>query len=190
MQSPQSLELGGDRQEATILFADIRGFTALAAKLGAEQVVEYLNSYFEEAVSVVFAHDGLLDKFYGDGLMAVFGPPRARIDDATRAINASLALHEAVRKLAPKLDHPLQISIGLASGIVVAGHIGSTRRMDYTVIGDAVNLASRLQAAAPAGGIFVDDETYRRSTVRPRAEKMEAKVKGRDDMVTLYSLQA
>jgi adenylate cyclase len=189
MHDPDKIELGGERVPATILFADIRGFTAMSTKMPAEHVVELLNNYLDVAVNIVFRHEGLLDKFYGDGLMAVFGPPRVRPDDAARAINAAIALIGAVETINPHLSQPVAISIGIATGEVVSGHIGSKRRMDYTVIGDAANLASRLEAASPPGTIFVDEPTYMTSRLNHPAEKMSAKVRGRDDMVTIYSLK-
>ncbi len=188
MKAPAAVELGGERRTATILFADIRDFTKMAARMEAERVVEILNAYFEAAVAVLFEHDGLLDKFYGDGLMAVFGPPRVRPDDAARALASAARLHEAVRRLEPTIREPLRISVGLATGDVVAGHIGSTRRLDYTVIGDAVNLASRLQSAAPPAATYCDETTYLRSGLQLPAERLQAKIKGRDDLVTVYRL--
>jgi class 3 adenylate cyclase/PAS domain-containing protein len=188
MKSPAAVGLGGERQMATIVFADIRDFTKMAARMEAERVVEILNAYFEAAVAVLFEHDGLLDKFYGDGLMAVFGPPRVRADDAARALRSAARLHEVVRELEPVIHEPLRISVGLATGEVVAGHIGSTRRLDYTVIGDAVNLASRLQSAAPPSATYCDENTYVRSGLNLRAERLQAKIKGRDDLVTVYRL--
>jgi PAS domain S-box-containing protein len=187
---PGSVRLGGERRRATMLFADIRGFTSLAARLSPERVVEILNTYFDVAVRIVFEFDGLLDKFYGDGMMAVFGAPRARDDDARRAVRAALALHDAVRaEIAPRLDYPIAISIGLATGDVVAGHFGSPLRMDYTVIGDAVNLAQGLQNAAPAGGIFIDEETYRLASPTPRPfHRVGARVKGRKDLIAVHAM--
>ena len=190
MNDPASVKLGGERQRGTMIFADIRDFTSLAARLPAERVVEILNLYFEEAVRIVFEHDGLLDKFYGDGLMAVFGPPRARPDDASRAVRAAIALHEAVDRLAPLLDYPLKISVGLATGEVVAGHVGSTKRMDYTVIGDAVNLASGLQSAAPPGTIYCDEETIARAGLTSLPiERRTAQIKGRSGFTTVYAIE-
>jgi adenylate cyclase len=189
MRDPTAVELGGERVRATILFADIRGFTAMSTKMAAERVVEMLNSYFDVAVNLVFKNDGLLDKFYGDGLMAVFGPPRVRPDDPARAIKTAVSLLSAIDTINPMLSTPLAISIGLASGEVVSGHIGAKRRVDYTVIGDAANLASRLESAAPPGSIFCDEPTYTLSGLNLPAEKMTAKVRGRDDMVTIYSLK-
>jgi len=188
MKTPTTVELGGERRTATILFADIRDFTKLAARMPAERVVEILNAYFEAAVTVIFKHDGLLDKFYGDGLMAVFGPPQNREDDAARALRAANELHRIVREMEPTLGEQLHISVGLASGDVVAGHIGSTRRMDYTVIGDAVNLASRLQSAAPPDTTYCDEATYVESGLNLANERLQAKIKGREDLVTVYRL--
>jgi class 3 adenylate cyclase/PAS domain-containing protein len=188
MKAPTAVGLGGERSTATILFADIRDFTKMAARMEAERVVEILNTYFEAAVGVLFENDGLLDKFYGDGLMAVFGPPRVRPDDAARALRSAARLHEVVRGLEPIIGEPLRISVGLATGEVVAGHIGSTRRLDYTVIGDAVNLASRLQSAAPPSATYCDETTYLRSDLHFAGERLQAKIKGRDDLVTVYRL--
>ena len=189
MNDPASIKLGGERSRATMFFADIRGFTSLAARLPAERVVEILNTYFDEAVKIVFAHDGMLDKFYGDGLMAVFGPPRVRGDDASRAVAAAIALHDVVKRLRVRLDYALEISIGLATGDVVAGHFGSAQRMDYTVIGDAVNLASGLQSAAPAGAIYCDDATIAAAgNLRRSSQRLAVRIKGREDLVTTYAI--
>jgi adenylate cyclase len=186
---PSSIRLGGERRRATMLFADVRGFTALAATLSPERVVEILNGYFEEAVRIIFEFDGLLDKFYGDGLMAVFGPPRVRGDDAQRAVAAAIRLHEVVRELGPRIAYPLEISVGLATGDVVAGHFGSAQRMDYTVIGDAVNLANGLQSAAPPGCIYCDEETFRSAgPISRQVHKLSARVKGRTELVTAHAI--
>ena len=189
MHDPSSIQLGGERKRATTLFADVRGFTAMAAQMPAERVVEILNTYFEEAVRIIFEFDGLLDKFYGDGLMAVFGPPLGRADDAARAVSAAIKLHEVVARLGPRLDYPLQISVGLSTGEVVAGHFGSAKRMDYTVIGDAVNLANGLQAAAPPGAIYCDEETIAAAGPISRPlHRISVRVKGRDELVTAYAI--
>ena len=191
MNDPGSIKLGGERQRATMLFADVRGFTSLASQLPAERVVDILNTYFEEAVGVVFAYDGLLDKFYGDGLMAVFGPPRVRDDDARRAVEAAIRLHERVAKLQSRLDYPLRISVGLATGDVVAGHFGSAKRMDYTVIGDAVNLASGLQNAAPSAAIYCDEETVAAAgTISRPLHRIAVRIKGRSELVNAYAILA
>jgi len=187
MRAPGGVALGGERATATVLFADIVAFTELAERLDAEEVVDILNHFFSAAVQIVFEHDGLLDKFYGDGLMVVFGPPRVRDDDATRALAVAAALHHAAATILAD-GKPLQLAIGVATGDVVAGHIGSPKRMDYTVIGDAANLASRLQGAAPPGRTYVDERTYTRVYEPPPAEKMIAKIRGRTEPVTIFAL--
>jgi adenylate cyclase len=188
MRAPETVRLGGERSAATILFADISGFTGIASHMQAESVVELLNAYFEATVQVIFRFEGLLDKFYGDGLMAVFGPPRARPDDARRALRAAIAMREVLDAIRAKLPRPLEMSIGIASGDVVAGHIGSSERMDYTVIGDAVNLAHRLQGAASPGLIYCDEPTWKRAALDRPAEHLRARIKGKDDLVSIYSL--
>ena len=121
--------------------------------------------------------------------MAVFGPPRVRGDDASRAVTAAIELHKHVKLLVPKLSYPLQISIGLATGDVVAGHFGSTKRMDYTVVGDAVNLASGLQSAAPPGTIYCDDETIRAAGPIARSvHSLAVRVKGRSELVSAHAI--
>jgi len=188
VENPSSVQLGGERYRATMLFADVRGFTSLAATLEPERVAEILNTYFEEAVRIIFEYDGLLDKFYGDGLMAVFGPPRPREDDAKRAVAAALRLRDAMRDgLKTRLSDPLGISIGLATGDVVAGHFGSRQRMDYTVIGDAVNLAQGLQSAAPAGAVYLDEATYLAAAPGGQFHRLAARVKGRGELVSAYA---
>jgi adenylate cyclase len=194
LHDPHGLTLGGSRQRATMLFADICGFTGIAAALPADRVVELLNRYFEEAVRVVFAHDGLLDKFYGDGVLAVFGAPLARDDDARRALLAAFELRDAVASLNAHLHQPLEISMGLATGEVVAGHVGSPQRMDYTVIGDAVNLAAGLQQAAGPGEIYCDWPTVaaagRTLDGTPiQGEPIDVTLKNRNGPVTAYRLQ-
>jgi adenylate cyclase len=188
MHAPTGVTLGGERANATILFADIDGFTELAERLDAEGVVEVLNTFFAAAVQIVFDHDGLLDKFYGDGLMVVFGPPRVREDDAARALEVARALHAAAASLTAN-GNPLRLTIGIATGDVVAGHIGSPRRMDYTVIGDAANLASRLQSAAPPGVTYIDAATYARLLTKPEAELLIAKIRGKSDPVTIHAIR-
>ncbi len=188
MQDPEQVVLGGTRQMATMLFADIRGFTELSERLMPEQVVELLNRYLAPVVNVVFANAGLLDKFYGDGVMAVFGPPRPADDDAWRAVQSAGQILEQVRVQNSQhhVTWPLSVSIGLATGDVVAGHIGSERRLEYTVIGDAVNLASRLQQIAQPNQILADERTYERVKGRIAATKRVARIKGKAGLTPVY----
>ena len=187
MENPDTLRPGGTFHRATMLFADIRGFTGIAARLSPDRVVDLLNRYFEGAVNVVYGHDGLLDKFYGDGLLAVFGPPLVRDDDARRALVTALRLHGEVERINPSLAHPIQISIGIATGDVIAGHLGSATRMDYTVIGDAVNLASGLQAAAPPGATYCDRATFIAAGLDLAGDPVAVRVKGRAEPVAAYT---
>jgi class 3 adenylate cyclase len=137
--------LGGVEQEATILFADIRGFTGLTRELGASETVRILNTYFTEIVRIVRANDGIIDKFMGDGVLAVFGVPYSSGHDADNALLSAKRILERVESLGIEINLPLKIGICMASGTVVSGNIGAPERMDYTVIGDAVNQAAKLQ---------------------------------------------
>lgn len=153
------LMAGGERRVVTVLFSDIRGFTALAEALPPEEVAGLLNEYFTAMADVVFSHAGTLDKFLGDGLLAVWGAPMDTPDASTRALAAAVAMRNTLAELNAgwaALGKPtLGVGFGMARGDVFAGRIGSDHRLDYTVIGDVVNLASRLCQQAPAGEILL-----------------------------------
>jgi adenylate cyclase len=190
LRDPDAVVLGGTRQTATMMFADIRGFTEISERLMPEEVVEMLNRYLDPVVNVVFSNSGLLDKFYGDGIMAVFGAPRPSEDDALRAVTAARQILEQVHLLSarPDMGWPLSVSIGLATGDVVAGHIGSERRLEYTVVGDAVNLASRLQGIAEPNQILADEATYERVKGSFTATRRLARIKGKAGLTPVYVL--
>lgn len=190
LKDPDHASLGGVRQTATTLFADINGFTEIAEQLDPVEVVSLLNRYLDPLVDVVFNYGGLLDKFYGDGIMAVFGAPRPADDDAARAVTAAREMLDKVRVLnaASNATRPLSVSIGLATGDVVAGHIGSSRRLEYTVIGDAVNLAARLESLAEPNQILADERTYERVRNHVRATARPAFIKGKAGPETVYVL--
>ena len=143
--------LGGKAQDATVMFADIADFTGLTETLGAGGTVTMLNEYFTEMVEVIFEHQGTLDKYIGDAIMAVFGAPIASAEDADNAVAAAIAMHERLAIFnqirSANAKQPINIRIGINSDQVVTGNIGSERRMDYTVIGDGVNVAARLEQA-------------------------------------------
>jgi adenylate cyclase len=140
-----------------VLFCDLRGFTTASEQQQPEEVVRQLNAYFEVMVAVIHAHGGVVDKYVGDAIMAVFGAPTARPDDARRAVKAGLAMPHALRlhNARRHMDGlgPLRIGVGVHCGDVVAGNIGTARHAQYTVIGDVVNLASRLEHATRDHGV-------------------------------------
>jgi adenylate cyclase len=150
LKNPDLAALGGQRRDVTILFADIRGFTSYSENKQPEEVVARLNSYLDEMTGVVFRHGGTLDKFLGDGLMAIFGAPLPLENHAVRAVACALDMQRAVSRLNDEWmsngQKPLAIGIGINSGSVLVGNVGSQERMDYTVIGEDVNLASRLES--------------------------------------------
>lgn len=156
------LRIGGEKREVTVLFGDLRGFTPIAEALPAEDVVEILNTYLTCAVDAVFAYGGTLDKFRGDGVMVIFGAPLAHPDDPARAVRCAIDLQAQMRHLTFEKfpDLRLHLGIGINTGSVVAGTIGSDRRMDYTVIGSEVNVAARFEANAGPGQTLITGSTY------------------------------
>jgi len=190
----QSLQLTGVRQEATILFADIRGFTSISEQLPPEEVVALLNQYFAMMVEVVFQYEGMLDKFVGDNVMAVFGAPFKHDDDPLRAVSAALEMQTRLTQFNDhrrrKGEKIMNIGIGIHTGEVIAGNIGSELRMDYTVIGDTVNLTDRIQAISQQGEIFISEETYRRIKGSITVEPLPSiKFRGRKQGIKIYKVQ-
>ncbi|HKS95882.1 MAG TPA: adenylate/guanylate cyclase domain-containing protein [Terriglobia bacterium] len=161
---PLRLRLGGETQTATILFSDLRGFTRIAEKTAPEKLVERLNEFFSEMTEVVFSNGGTLDKYLGDGIMALFGAPLPRPDDARRAVKTAIEMQLALVGLNRTWERrelePLAMGIGISTGEVTAGNVGSPQRMDYTVIGDAVNVAARLCSSAAAGQILTSEASF------------------------------
>ncbi|MBI2861390.1 MAG: response regulator, partial [Chloroflexi bacterium] len=192
MASPsQYLKPGGEQRVTTVLFGDLRGFTSLAEQLSPEDVVTILNRYLELIVDIVFSYEGTLDKFRGDGIMAIFGTPIAHPDDPQRAVCAALEMQVAVNNLRfPQLpDVRLCMGIGINTGTVIAGNLGSPKRMDYTVVGDTVNLAERFQSNAGPGQILITDTTYQ--LVRDQVEVRDLgtlRVRGRTEWEPAYQL--
>ncbi|GAC1545584.1 MAG: hypothetical protein NVS3B10_09650 [Polyangiales bacterium] len=188
--------LGGETLTVTILFSDIRSFTTLSEKMDDPQaLVALLNEYFTEMVGIVMEHDGVVDKYIGDAIMAVFGAPVEKEHDALNAVKASVRMRQALRKLNARLQargvDPIKTGIGIHTGSVVAGNIGSDRRMEYTVIGDAVNLASRLESNTKELGVnvLISEDTYQlvKHAIRTRPVK-EITVKGKTRPVMTYEV--
>ncbi|MGP1397379.1 MAG: CHASE2 domain-containing protein [Inquilinaceae bacterium] len=166
-QNPDLVKLGGEEQVLTVLFADIRDFTSLSERLAPEALVRLLNIYFTVMTGVIVSHGGMLDKFVGDGLVAVFGAPLPQPDHAARACATALAMRRALPALAQKLDAEglsgiaVDIGIGINTGRMVIGNMGSDERFDFTVVGQAVNVGSRLEAMTKTyrTGILIGEDT-------------------------------
>jgi adenylate cyclase len=159
LEHPESFKLGGVNQTITVLFADVRGFTRLSEHAPPEQIVQLLNRYFTAMTDIIFAHGGTLDKYIGDGLMALFGAPTATPQDAANALAAAVSMQRQIETLNEELRAAglpeIKVGIGLHTGEATVGYIGSERRSEYTAIGDTVNLASRLEANAQGGQILL-----------------------------------
>jgi len=160
---PQRLHVGGERKQLTVLFSDITGFTARSAHMEPDDVQAMLNRYFEAMVDLVFEHGGTLDKFMGDGLMVFFGDPEPQPDHALRCVRCAIAMQRRLDELNAIWESegkpPIRIRIGINTGPMIVGNMGSPRRLSYTVIGSAVNLGARLEPKAPVGGILVSQAT-------------------------------
>jgi adenylate cyclase len=187
--------LGGQASEATILFSDLRNFTTLTEKLGAQGTVALLNEYFTIMVECIQKEGGMLDKFIGDAIMAVFGTPLAHPDDPDRAVRTAIAMIRELgtfnRDRAAKALPPIDIGIGINTDQVVSGNIGSPKRMDYTVIGDGVNLASRLESACKQYGTHILISQYTLDQLRGtyRTREIDAVVvKGKTEPVRIYEI--
>ena len=186
-------QLTGKDQTVSILFSDVRGFTTIAEKIGARETVTMLNSYFTEMVDVIFENKGILDKYIGDAIMALFGAPFAGANDADNAIATANRMMIELKKLNLRRvaagEMPIDIGLGISTGNVIVGNIGSIKRMEYTVIGDSVNLASRLEGANKAYGskILFSEFTYARLANPILTRDIDLiKVKGKDFPVGVH----
>jgi class 3 adenylate cyclase/CheY-like chemotaxis protein len=184
--------LGGAMREVTVLIADIRGFSALAESLGARRVVELLNEYYTYMADVIGLEDGIIDKYVGDAAMALFGVPRSHGDDADRAVAAARRMHRVLKLMNELRGGPaLSIGIGLGSGPVIAGPIGTPERMTYSVIGAPVNLASRIEGLTRANGssILICGETFQRLTRAVPARVVDVVIlPGRETPTVIYEV--
>ncbi|MCK6542098.1 FHA domain-containing protein [bacterium] len=188
-----SIRFMPERREVTLIFSDVRGFTTLSEKLSAEEMVEILNRYFSRMIDVIFKYGGTLDKFIGDSIMALFGAPATSGDDAWNAVQAAIEMQrglEAFNDEQRQLGKPeIQVGIGINTGHVVVGNIGSDQRMEYTAIGDNVNLASRLQGKAAGGKIIISKATYDFVKDKVQATLLgTTEVKGKTIPVEIYEV--
>jgi adenylate cyclase len=194
---PQSLVFGGERRRLTVLFTDLRDFTTYSEEHSPEEVVEILREYLTAMVDIIFKHGGTVDKFIGDSILGIFGAPIQYPDHAARACLAAFEMAEQLRVLQERWQAegktPLRMGLGVSTGEVVVGNLGSEQRFDYTVIGDAVNLGARLEAAnkefATLHHIIISESTYREAKEILEVNPLgEVHVKGKREAVLMYEL--
>ena len=193
LDNPESFKLGGVSQTITILFADIRGFTRISEHAAPEKIVNLLNRYFSAMTDIIFAHGGTLDKYLGDGLMALFGAPTTTPDDASNALNAAVAMQRRMlginRELQEEGFPEIGVGMGMHTGEVIVGYVGSERRSEYTAIGDTVNTSSRLESNALGGEILISDATAQAAHSRYKLKPREPiTVKNRQQPVKLWEV--
>jgi len=193
-QQEGEVALGGTKRPVVVFFSDIRGFTPMSETMNPDEIAGLLTEYFTEMVDIVFEHSGTLDKFMGDAIMALWGAPIAHEDDPDRAMQCALDQIETLEKMNAKWHEsgrkPLAIGIGINFGEVFAGNIGSNRRLEYTVIGDAVNTASRLCSSAGANEILISEPFYKALKNPPKVEALEPiQVKGKTKKVPVYRVK-
>jgi adenylate cyclase len=188
------VQLGGVNQRVAVMFADIRNFTPMSQNMEPERVVEILNEYFTRVTDVIFDYGGTLDKYIGDAAMAVFGAPISKGDDAAHCVEAAVQIQKLLvemnRDAGARRWPELKVGIGINTGIVTAGNIGSLRRVDYTVVGDTVNVASRLASNAAGSQILISDSTAEELGDKFNLEALPPlKVKGRSTPVDVFSVR-
>lgn len=193
LKNPESMALTGERRQVTVLFCDVRGFTPMSERMSPEDVVLLLNDFYNLMIETTFKHDGTLDKFLGDAVMAVFGAPIAHPDHSARAIRTALAMQEGIAGLnerrAQQGKEPIAVGIGVSAGEAVAGTVGTEDRMEYTVIGDSVNLAARLESNAKPHQILISHRTYERVRDLVEARPLgRIRVKGKEEEVEVYEV--
>ncbi len=185
---------GGELRQTTVLFSDIRGFTSMSENMPAQEVVDMLNDYFELMVEIIFENEGTLDKFVGDEIMALFGAPVAHDDDPLRAVRTAMKMLDVLDREfnATRLRQgkpTLQIGIGINTGEVVAGYLGSSKALEYTVIGDTVNTGARLCSVAKAGQCIISEQTYAHVKDHFEVEELPPQmVKGKSRALKIYNV--
>lgn len=184
----------GDRRIVTVMFTEVMGLAALNDKLDPEEISDIANQFFSLLTEPVYRYGGMVDKYIGDSVvMSLFGVPTVRPDDPVRGVRAAWAMVDAAKKFAdalePRIGSRLNLRCGLNTGVVVAGEVGGAQKRDYTVMGDTVNLAQRMEANAPAGGILVASETYHNTKDHFDYRILEPiKVKGKEHPVAVFEV--
>ncbi|MEM7016188.1 MAG: adenylate/guanylate cyclase domain-containing protein, partial [Pseudomonadota bacterium] len=190
----KEVKLGGEQREATILFSDIRGFTTLSENRSPEEILQLLNEYLSEVSAVIDRNHGVVDKYVGDEVMALFGAPLQGPDDAANAVRTALQMCEALTGMNQSFQQrgmpAISIGIGINTGLVVAGNMGSETRLNYTVIGDSVNLASRLEGLTKQYGVelVVSESTKAAAPEFVYRELDKVRVKGKLEPVKIYEV--
>ncbi len=189
--SQLDIEMGGQIKKVTLMFSDVRGFTPMSERISAEDVVLTLNRYFEVMVDTIFKHGGMLDKFVGDAIMAVWGLPTERPDDSLRAVRAAVEMQVMLALLDFQFvregREPLYMGVGINTGDVISGNMGSTKRSEFTVIGSPVNLAARIESISKRHQVFISESTYRELKHHVRAiELAPTTVKGISGEIRVY----
>ena len=193
LESPQSLNLGGERRKITILTSDLRGFTATAERLSAEEVIAILNIYLEKMADIITQYQGTINEFMGDGILALFGAPTERDDDSLRAIACAVEMQlamETVNQRLKKLDFPeLEMGIGINTGLVVLGNIGSEKHAKYGIVGSQVNLTYRIESYTTGGQVLISESTLRESgPIVSVCGQKQVQPKGLQEPITIYEL--
>ncbi len=193
LDTPEALKLGGARRQITIMTSDLRGFTALSERLPPEQVVEILNFYLKQMADIITEYEGTIDEFMGDGILVLFGAPTPRSDDSTRAVACALAMQLAMKEVNEKMTEwnlsPLEMGIGINTGEVVLGNIGSEKRTKYGVVGSQVNLTYRIESYTMGSQVLISSSTLRSITVPLRiTHQKQVKPKGVKEPITIYEI--
>jgi adenylate cyclase len=185
----EKIELKGETKKVAVLFADIRGFTSLSEKMTPQQVVSMLNKYLGEMTDSVFKYGGTLDKYIGDNAMAVFNAPLDLEDYAFKAVQAAYDMQKKVEMINKHSKKKVYFGVGINAGKAVIGNIGSKERLEYTTIGDTVNLASRLCGVAKGGEIIISEEMYKLVKDKVKTKRLgKVKVKGKKKSVLIYQV--
>jgi adenylate cyclase len=192
---PERLRLGGDKVEVTVMFADLAGFTTISEGLSPEKLIHLLNEYFTAMTEIILAHQGTVDKYIGDAIMAFWGAPLPVVKPATLACQAALAMHRELEPLQHRFQQhglpPVEARIGLHTGLAIVGNVGSKERFNYTVMGDTVNLASRLEGVNKIYGthILLSESTFNQIQDEFLCRELDlVRVKGRQQPVAIYEL--
>ena len=195
LSNPDMIKVGGERKKATVIFTDIRGFTPLSESMNPEELIGLLNSYFGQLLPIIDENGGVLDKFIGDSMMIVFGTPLEKDDDSLRAVKTGLEMQQKLKELNTQRERdgmaPVIMGIGINTGYVVAGNVGSEDRMEYTVLGDAVNIAARIEGQSRSGEVMISEETYEetKGKIKVSGDVDHVSLKGKSRPMNIYTVE-